>query len=223
MSLDNERRPKTAAADEADGLEERFWIPPVDDRGNRVDPVFVQAAYALGGLFFRYRKFDLEDDSRRAELIEQAVFRASRAEKSAPVVDPKAYVFKIFARLLDKQVVRERSLDGPAVEEVEELLGGDESEFASSLDDYIWRQQLWSRLSPEMRSVLRRRAMGYRVDEIARSLGVTANTLSRRIGREAERLAKSLRDGEPSRRRKSSDGSTPRKGAAGDRNPGGAR
>lgn len=223
MSLDSERRPETAPVDEAAELEERFWIPPVDDRGNPVDPVFVQAAHALGDLFFRYRKFDLEDDSRRAELIEQAVFRASRAERSGPVVDPKAYVFKIYARLLDKQIVRERSLDGPAVEEVEELLGGDESEFAFSLDDYIWRQQLWSRLSPEMRSVLRRRAMGYRVDEIARSLGVTANTLSRRIGREAERLARSLKDGKPSRRRKPSGGSTPPKGPAGDRNRGGAR
>jgi hypothetical protein len=84
-----------------------FWIRSLDENGALVDNRFAQAAYEKIRDLRLYRAHELLDEAVRADLVEKAVYSASRAEKSEPVRDVKAYVFATFARLVDAQITKE--------------------------------------------------------------------------------------------------------------------
>src|SRR5882757_707597 len=86
------------------GAQTLIWIPQADAKGTVAEPVFVAAAYANQVEFFQYRADELTDPSARADLLEQAVFRASKAEKRAPLDDPERYLFTTYSALVDEEL-----------------------------------------------------------------------------------------------------------------------
>ena len=60
----------------------RIWLHEVDPDGRRVDPRFIEAGYGKEQQFFRYRADKLKDEAVIANLVERAVYRASRAKRT---------------------------------------------------------------------------------------------------------------------------------------------
>jgi DNA-directed RNA polymerase specialized sigma24 family protein len=178
----------------ANGFDPRLvlWVSPVDDQATPVDPAFLEAAERIGGDFFHYRARELNDGSRALELAEKAVHKASRARKSRPVEDPVAYLFRTFTNMVDAELERSRrflSLSDDLVQAVGRRdRMGPQREMDRSLE---WRELLDS-VDETMKFVLWQLYWGFSIKDIANELGVTPNTLSKRLSRVRKRQKKTL-------------------------------
>lgn len=171
-----------------------FWIRAVDDRGFHVDPNFAQAAYQKARDFRLYRAQDLRDEAVRAELVEKAVYAASRARKRDMIRDAKSYLFATFARLVDERIKKDRGIEHKAPVEIDSYPGAIRTAATSAdIDQVILRQQLLDAMSPEDRLIWKRRLLGYDVNEIAAELNISPNCLSARIKRGVEDVRHILR------------------------------
>jgi len=169
-----------------------LWVSPFDEDQTPVDPVFLDAAYRIGGDFLFYRARELNDDGLALELAEKAVHRASRARKTEPVREPRAYLFRTFTNLVDEQIRRGRRflpLTEQVIQHVAERTGpAPEQDFAYEVD---WKRILES-LDETTRWVLERLRRGYTIQEIAGAMGIRPNTLSQRIHRARKELRNTL-------------------------------
>ena len=66
-----------------------FWVSPQDSRGNPVDEAFVRAAKSRIDAIRFYRADELRDEAVRANLIETAIYRSSRANREGVVGGPR--------------------------------------------------------------------------------------------------------------------------------------
>jgi DNA-directed RNA polymerase specialized sigma24 family protein len=175
-----------------------FWIRPVDEKGFEVDKLFEEAAYQNTRDLRLYRAQELLDEAVRAELVEKAVYAASRARKSEAVRDAKSYIFATFARLVDERITKERGLEHRPSSELEQFeVAGARSKttISTDIEEAILRRQVLEAMSPEDRWIWERRLLGYEVQEIAAELNVSADCLSTRIRRGIDGVAKTLRLG----------------------------
>ena len=177
-----------------------LWVSPVDEKNQPADPVFIEAAYRIGGGFLFYRARELNDDGRAIELVERAVHLASRARKSRPVAEPQAYLFRTFTNLVDAEIARHRRI----VPLTDDLLHEVAGRAAPSMEYEIDRNTDWKRilesLDPTVRMVYERLRQGLTVREIALELGIKPNTLVQRVHRARKHIKLTL-DQERSKRR----------------------
>jgi len=160
----------------------RIWIREVDPEGRPVDPRFIEAAYRKENDFFRYRGDELNDEAIKANLIEESVYRASKAEKTEPLRDVAGYLFKVFANLVDRELARApRLVDSEP--HILELLPASRCETGQQMIDNIYLHEILSEISPEIRWAIQRRNLGYEVQEIATELEISADCLSTRMRR----------------------------------------
>jgi hypothetical protein len=137
-----------------------FWIRPVDEKGLEVDGKFAEAAYEKARDFRMYRAQDLGDEAIRAELVEKAVYAASRARSRETIRDVKSYVFATFARLVDERIRRDSVVGHKPSSEIDQYAANGVRTAASAaptLDDIILQQQILEAMSPEDRLVWKRR------------------------------------------------------------------
>jgi DNA-directed RNA polymerase specialized sigma24 family protein len=169
-----------------------FWIRPVDENGFEVDRRFAEAAHQRARDLRAYRADELLDDAVRAELVEAAVYAASRATRNEPIRDPKRYLYTTFARLVDERIAKEAFLTHQPPEELDQL-----SVPAASAPPNIERRilcdEILDAMEPEDRWAWERRVIGYEVQEIASELNVTADCLSTRMRRGLREAARMLR------------------------------
>ena len=167
----------------------KLWISPIDERNSPVDPVFLQAADRVGVDFFLYRARRLNDESLALQLAEKAVHRASRAKRCGPVRDAAAYLARTFANLVDHELERAQRFTDLS-EGVMRAVGRNTVHGnRADLDKAIERDELLGSLDETMQFVVWRLYWGFSVAEIADQLGITPNTLSKRLSR----LRRSLR------------------------------
>jgi DNA-directed RNA polymerase specialized sigma24 family protein len=175
-----------------------FWISPVDKEGFRADTAFVEAAYDKANDFRLYRWQELTDEAVRADLVEKAVYAASRAQRGDSVRDPKGYVFTAFTRLVDAHITREDVVTPAPASELEQLQirsAPAKSTELPDLDRGILRGQILKVMPPEDRWAWERRLAGYEVQEIAADLNISPDCLSTRMRRAAKEAARVLRLG----------------------------
>lgn len=175
-----------------------FWIRPTDDDGFGADRAFVEAAYLKATDLRLYRWRDLRDDAVRADLVNDAVYAASRAQKGNAVRDPKGYLFTVFARMADAYIAKERTLtQAPSSElnRLEKRRADRTTAEISKLDRAILRSQVLNVMPPEERQAWERRLTGYEVQEIAADLNISPDCLSTRMRRAAREAARILRLG----------------------------
>ena len=170
--------------DESNSLSQRssLWINPVDASGNRVDQQFIDAAHAKAQDMMRYRAHELRDEAVRFDLIEAAVHRASRAKKREPVRDFAAYLFSIFARLVDAKIEVEKkvvSVDADCLED----FAARRSDRGTAIEEAIHQSQILDAMEESTRWAWSRRLCGYEVQEIAAELNISADCLSTRMRR----------------------------------------
>jgi DNA-directed RNA polymerase specialized sigma24 family protein len=175
-----------------EALEPFFWIRNVDDRGNAVDQCFVDAAYQKVADFRRYRRNDLRDDAVRAEIVEQAVYRSSRAQKTEPVRDVPGYIFRTFMRLVDEHIGRENRLECHDAPKLDQLLQREGNSTVTDIETAIARREVLDAMDGETRWACTRRLCGYEVQEIAAELNISPDCLSTRLRRGIREAAEKL-------------------------------
>lgn len=170
--------------EESARLSPRFpiWVNPVDVQGNPVDERFIDAAYGKAEDLMRYRASDLRDEAVRLDLIERAVHRASRAKKREPVRDFAGYLFSVFTRLVDDQVIRESKVVAVDSDCLEDFAARTATRGAD-IEDTIQQQQILDAMEEPARWAWSRRLSGYEVQEIAAELDISADCLSTRMRR----------------------------------------
>lgn len=191
-----------------------LWVSPVGRDGEPVDPVFLDAAHRVGVHYFLHRARRLNDPSRTIELVERAVHTASRACRTHSVSNPTAYLLRTFASILkaELEIASRFSAisDGGEPRPVRKLT----SEAEESICRLIQRREILDLMDPAMQDVFWRLFWGFTITEIADRLGISPNTLSKRIGRTRARLKKALDHvmfrGRPSRVRETSESSPPK-------------
>lgn len=174
--------------------------PFIVDNGCKVDVRFAQAAYQKARDLRRYRGDKLQDEAVRAGLVEKAVYAASRAGKSVPILDAKAYVFTTFARLVDEYIAKDDRLNIQTTERLEELPVRVLQSRFDSLEDRVYRREVLDAMRPEDRQLWEKRMLGYEIEEMAKDLGVTSDCLSARARRGLEYALRKLKTRFPSAR-----------------------
>ncbi len=169
-----------------------LWVSPIDERNCVVDPVFVQAAERIGVSFFLHRARDLHDASRVLELVEKAVHQASRAKKSRPVEDPAGYLFRTFAHLVDAELERSRRFLSLSDDLMPAIGQPNPEKQQSEIERQIlWREILES-LDETSAMIIQWLRQGIAVQDIARELGISPNTLAQRLSRLRRNIRKRL-------------------------------
>jgi RNA polymerase sigma factor (sigma-70 family) len=172
-----------------------FWIRPMDDDGFQADRAFVEAAYVKANELRLYRWRDLRDDAVRADLVNDAVYAASRAQKGTAVRDAKGYLFTVFTRLADAYIAKEKALTQAPSSELERLekrAAHRTTAEMAKLDRAILRSQVLNVMPPAERQAWERRLTGYEVQEIAADLNISPDCLSTRMRRAAREAARIL-------------------------------
>ena len=158
----------------------RIWLSAVDPRGIAVDPRFIETAYRKEDEFFRYRVDKLKDEAVVANLVEEAVYSASRAAKKEPLRDVAGYLFRVFSNLADKEIAR-----APQTVNCEPLLLENSSraatENAQQIINQIQVREILDEMDPDLRWAIMRRTLGYEVQEIAKALNISPDCLSTRM------------------------------------------
>ncbi|HEX7362231.1 MAG TPA: hypothetical protein VF283_17205 [Bryobacteraceae bacterium] len=173
-----------------------FWIRPVDEKGFQVEKRFAEAAYQKTRDLRLYRAQELPDGAVRAELVEQAVYAASRAEKSDEVRDARSYVFAAFARLVDERIARERNIEHAPPSELDRRPAGtvwSGASDAANIDKKILRRQALNAMAAQDRWAWEQRLLGFDLPEIAAELNISADCLSTRMRRAIQEASKILR------------------------------
>lgn len=163
-----------------------FWISPTDERGIPVDKRFADAAYRKANDLRRYRSRELRDDAIRANLVETAVYRCSRAEREEPLTDVAGYLFRTFKRLVDEWIVRDQRIQHHPDEQLDRY--NSPSSFVD-VEEAVARREALDAMDPESRWAWERRLVGFQVQEIARELNITPDCLSTRLRRGMEQAA----------------------------------
>ena len=163
------------------GDSDSIWIPDTDAKGTPADPSFVRAAYLNAKHFLRYRASEMRDSARRAELLEAAVFRASKAKKTKPVEDCGRYLFKIYSALVNKELARSPRMINKEPETLDFLATAlSSSNVESEITERIYRAELLNAIPPKARWIWERRLAGFALGELAKELNVSADTLDAR-------------------------------------------
>jgi DNA-directed RNA polymerase specialized sigma24 family protein len=160
----------------------RIWLSEVDSRGIAVDPRFIEAAYRKESEFFRYRTDKLKDEAVVANLAEEAVYCASRAAKKEPLRDVSGYLFKVFCNLADKEIARSPQTISYEPQLLENFPKA-RMENGQQIIDHIQIREILDELDPDLRWAIRRRTLGFEVQEIAKAMNISADCLSTRMRR----------------------------------------
>ena len=151
--------------------------------GNPWTKDFIKAAYEKAPDFLRYRATELSDEAIRADLVENAVYAASGAERRESFRDVRGYLFAVFKRLVDQRIGRDRRENAPLPADRDGRLVSRESE----IEEQVYCREVLDILSEVMDEktiwAWNRKLLGYKLEEIARDLNVSANTLSTRLRR----------------------------------------
>jgi DNA-directed RNA polymerase specialized sigma24 family protein len=160
----------------------RIWLRDVDSRGKSVDPRFIEVGYQKEDDFFRYRSDKLNDEAVVANLVEEAVYRASRADKKEPIRDVGGYLFRVFSNLADREIARALHMFSCEAEVLANL-PCPHTEAAKHILDRIEFRETLDQMPPDMRWAFVRRKFGFEVQEIAKEMNISPDCLSTRMRR----------------------------------------
>lgn len=170
-----------------------IWIPETDESGTSADPEFARVAYLNQFDFFQYRATELTDPAIRAELLEESVFRASKAKKRAQVEDHRRYLFRTYASLVDEALAGVPKTSPAEPFTIEYLASVTTRRSAErEITDRIYRRELLDAMPADARELWEMRLVGYSFEEMADERDQSADALNARARRGAREAIKRL-------------------------------
>jgi DNA-directed RNA polymerase specialized sigma24 family protein len=163
------------------GSKTLIWIPKTDAKGTVADPLFAKVAYDRQNEFFRYRAEEFADPAARADLLEQAVFRASKAKTKAPLEDRQRYLFRTYQSLVDEAIAGTVKTIPAEPFVFESLTAKRNAE--QEIYDALRKREALEAMPEDSRTVWEKRILGFTFDEIAEELHESADTLNMRARR----------------------------------------
>lgn len=162
-----------------------IWIPEIDANGTIADPLFAQAAYDNQADFLKYRCDEFTDPASRANLLERAVFRASKAQNKSPLEDHKHYLFATYASLVDEVLAVSLKVKTPEPFMMESLRTGPigRNVQEEELTKAIGRSEALEAMPEDARRIWERRLLGYSYQEMAEETDESVSALQARCSR----------------------------------------
>ena len=162
----------------------RFWIHKKDDKGRPLDEKIVKAAEEVAPTLARYRQHEIRCESTTNAMLQAAVEAASRAKRTKPIDNPIGYLTFAYKRIVDRFLNREKKLvpvDDTFLEDLSNSRGN--TSFEEVLHNRLLLEKLLNSMDTETRQVFDWRLRGFSMNEIAKELRITPNSLSARYTR----------------------------------------
>jgi RNA polymerase sigma factor (sigma-70 family) len=186
-----------------------LWLNETDEHGNPLDPKILKAARELEPTFFGYRQKEIGCHSLANTIAQAAVEAASKAIHGRPVENPRAYLFSVFTRKMNRFLDRQSRhivLDDLSSRHIalDDLSNDNFNKTMKTPDDQpVERQlsllELLDCMDEETRHISNLRFQGYSMAEIAQQLSISSNTLSARYRRGIARATANLKKRFPKR------------------------
>ena len=162
----------------------RFWIHKKDDKGRPLDEKIVKAAEEVAPTLARYRQHEIRCESTTNAMLQSAVEAASRAKRTKPIDNPIGYLTFAYKRIVDRFLNREKKLVPVDDTFLEDLSNSrDNTSFEEVLHNRLLLEKLLNSMDTETRQVFDWRLRGFSMNEIAKELRITPNSLSARYTR----------------------------------------
>lgn len=163
------------------GSRSLIWIPKTDAKGTVADPLFTQVAYDKQNEFFRYRADDFSDPAVRADLLERAVFRVSKAKTKAPLEDRQRYLFSAYRTLVDEALASTVKTVSTEPFLYETLSASRNAE--QEIYDALRKREVLEAMPEDARSIWEKRILGYSFEDLSEEVHESADTLNMRARR----------------------------------------
>jgi hypothetical protein len=168
-----------------------IWLGDVDPDGHPLQPSIRELAYQKETELARYRASEMTDEAEIASLIEEAVYRTSKAASERAINDPASYLFRTYTNLVDRALQRTVKAFGMESQLLAQIAKSeDDSERA--LVRGLTRQEVIESMDEKGRGLWERHILGYELEELAAEEGQTADYLGKRLRRAAERALRRL-------------------------------
>jgi 5S rRNA maturation endonuclease (ribonuclease M5) len=168
-----------------------IWLGDADPDGCPLNPAVKDLAYRKEADILRYLANEITDDAEVASLMEEAVYRTSKAANKGQLSDPAGYLYRTYTNLVDhalRRTVKAFGLEGHVLAEMASTGIDTEQRLVKDLT----RQRMIDSMDPKERDLWKRHILGYGVDELAVEEGQDPDYLGKRLRRAAERALRRL-------------------------------
>jgi len=174
----------------------RFWIHDKDEKGKPLDEQLVKAAQEAAPTLTRYREEEINCDSTTNRILQSAVEAATRAQRSGPIENPIAYLTFTYKRLVDKLLNREKKVVPVDDSFLEDLANSNpNASFENAIHNRLLLEKLLNAMDPETRQICNWRLQGFSMNEIAKELHISPNSLTVRYTRGKEKAVNMVLQG----------------------------
>ena len=174
----------------------RFWIYDKDRKGRPLDKKILKAAEKIAPTLTRYRHQELDSESTSNEMLQSAVEAASEATRRNRIENPPGYLTSIYKHVVDKFLDHHNRVVPVDDEFLEDLANSRNTDsFEDTIHTHLVLEKLMHSMDPEMRDVCEWRLQGRSVNQIAKTLGVSPNSLSVRYSRAVKKAVREVLEG----------------------------
>jgi DNA-directed RNA polymerase specialized sigma24 family protein len=177
-------------ADKHSGQSPSIWLSDVDPEGRRLHPTIKELAYQKQLELARYRAGEMTDEAEVASLIEEAVYRTSKAAHDRTIDNPASYLFRTYTNLVDRTLRRTVKQFGMEAQILSQVAHSPHPEQA--LVKRLTRERVVESMDEKSRALWERHLLGYDLRELATEEGQSADYLGKRLRRAAERAIRLL-------------------------------
>lgn len=175
-----------------------IFIPENDPEGRQIAASLREFIQATKDQFASYRRDEMSDEAEVASLIEQAVYRTSKALSERAIDDPHAYLFRIYTRSVDKALqntVKAYGMEPQILADIAQANVRTEEQILEALTC----EKVVNAMDDRGRVLWQKHLLGYSLQEIAAEEGHTADYVGQRLRRAMERALRRLKITPPSR------------------------
>jgi RNA polymerase sigma factor (sigma-70 family) len=162
----------------------RFWFYDKDRDGQPLDENVLKTAEKIAPILSRYRYQEIDSESKCNDLLQQAVEAASHASRKNPIKNLAGYIARIYKHIVDYNLERENKVVPVSDDLLESLVNAQHfKSFEEWVNGRLDLQKLMDSLEEEAEQIWKWRIEGYSHREIAKQLGMSANTVSMKATR----------------------------------------
>lgn len=182
----------------------KFWFYDKDKNGQPLDDNILKTAEEIAPLLTRYRKQEIECESICNEILQDAIEAVSHAASKNPIANPAGYLVSVYKRSVDKFLDHKHRLIPLGDEFLEGLVNSGSTQPSSEewIHNRLVLEKLLKLMDAETRQICMWRLEGYSESQIAKSLGISPNTVCVRFTRGLKEAAKTLFGGKGTRQNK---------------------